>query len=297
MVSRGVPLRNGTCRHFFVSSGALAYDGKGWPWEWPLVWTGIIDPTRFVIVSKSLTRNPRQGNMHNMWLDGPRVVRFGRDWVVNGVGLSNPGIDWWISEVYPRLDRQLTMIPSIVAFSVKDAIEMIELLQALPGIEGIELNVSCPNTGEDHTALYLSISKAAVRTATIPLILKVSYADSVELILGASEGYAAIHAINSVPWILVFGDQPSPLEYHPKGIGKGGVSGPRILPYMLERVRVLGGRTTIPIIAGGGIYSLEAAHEAYRAGAAALSFGTVFLRKPWRANKIVATLCADSDSP
>jgi hypothetical protein len=46
-----------------VASGALAFDGKGWPWERPLVWLGLIKPELFTVVIKSLTRNPRRGNL------------------------------------------------------------------------------------------------------------------------------------------------------------------------------------------------------------------------------------------
>ena len=54
-------LSNGHCVEYVVASGSLAFDGKGWPWERPLVWLGLIKPELFTTFIKSLTLAPRAG--------------------------------------------------------------------------------------------------------------------------------------------------------------------------------------------------------------------------------------------
>jgi len=70
------------------------------------------------------------------------------------------------------------------------------------------------------------------------------------------------------------------------------VSGPLIYPYMLHRLNELKWQTKLPIIAGGGIYTADQSRETLAYGASAVSFGTVFLRRPWMPNRIVRTLSA-----
>ena len=58
-----ITFSNGRKIQYFVASGALAFDTKGWPWEWLLVWLGLIDRTLFGIAIKSLTKNKLKGNL------------------------------------------------------------------------------------------------------------------------------------------------------------------------------------------------------------------------------------------
>ncbi len=91
-----IALSNDHVFTYMVASGALAFDGKGWPWERPLVWSGLIKPELFTVVIKSLTRNPRPGNLR--WWKPWTCVRLIPGGAVNKVGLTNPGIEWWCRE-------------------------------------------------------------------------------------------------------------------------------------------------------------------------------------------------------
>ncbi len=44
-----ITLSNGHCFEYMVASGALGFDGNGWPWERPLVALGLIKPELFTI--------------------------------------------------------------------------------------------------------------------------------------------------------------------------------------------------------------------------------------------------------
>src|SRR6185369_4551400 len=97
-----IMLSNGHKFEYMAASGALAYNGKGWLWERPLVGLGLIEPRLFTIVIKTLTRKPRKGNLR--WWKPWTCVRLIPGGSVNKVGLTNPGIDWWCWEVAPTID-------------------------------------------------------------------------------------------------------------------------------------------------------------------------------------------------
>src|SRR3990167_3064599 len=82
---------NGHTFEYIVASGALSFDGKGWSWEQPWRWIGLLDPTLFTSVTKTLTLQSTKGNLR--WYNPFRCLRLVRGGVVNAVGLSNPGID------------------------------------------------------------------------------------------------------------------------------------------------------------------------------------------------------------
>lgn len=86
-----------------AASGALAFDGNDWPWEYPLRWTGLLDPSLFTIVIKTLTRHPRKGNLklYKPWT----CIRFLSNSAVNAVGLTNPGIEWWHKTIGPTVKK------------------------------------------------------------------------------------------------------------------------------------------------------------------------------------------------
>lgn len=275
---------NGEPVEFLTGSGALAYDGRGWIWEYPLRWMGILNPHEFTIVVKTLTLRPRKGNLR--WYAPWRAVRLIPGGAVNAVGLTNPGIDWWIRTCYPRMRRMgLQMVVSVYPESVEEARAFAEKLRPLQ-IAAIELNASCPNVAhcETDTVSHVHSLAVALREAGHPLIVKVGYDQPYVAIAQAVEGVAeAIHAINTVPWRLVFPEQRSPLAR----LGGGGVSGAPIRPFVREAVRRLREHTHLPIIAGGGIATLHDLEELWALGARAFSIGTLFLRAPWMPNRLV----------
>ena len=110
-----IRLSNGHVLDHVVASGSLAFDGKGWPWERPMVAAGLIRPELFTVVLKTLTRDPRRGNLrwHSPW----SCVALVPGGAVNKVGLTNPGVDWWVRDVGPKLDTE-TQGHRGLAFSV-----------------------------------------------------------------------------------------------------------------------------------------------------------------------------------
>lgn len=70
-----------------VASGALAFDGLGWWWERPLVRFGLVKPELFTVVLKTLTRQPRKGNLR--WWKPWDCVALIKDGAVNKVAFPD----------------------------------------------------------------------------------------------------------------------------------------------------------------------------------------------------------------
>src|SRR5271156_846569 len=90
-------------------------------------------------VSKTITLAPRAGN------PPPRLWEA-QAGLVNSIGLPNKGLERYISEDLPELER--LPVPLITNVMGSTAEEIAELLSACEGrseIAAVELNVSCPN--------------------------------------------------------------------------------------------------------------------------------------------------------
>jgi len=281
-------LSNGHAFEYMVASGALAFDGKGWPWERPLVWLGLIKPELFTVVIKSLTRNPRPGNLR--WWKPWTCVRLIPGGSVNKVGLTNPGVEWWCREVGPTLDFQKFPIVGSIFGDENELVEMAGMLNPF-GLVANEVNVSCPNTGHaiKQVEMVVNSVKAVKRASRHPVIAKVSADQDYLAIARGLVGVAEAISLNSVPWKTVFPHgKPTPLaklEKHVGG-GGGGVSGKPAQYHNWAAVESLAKQGSIPVI-GPSIMEFEDMEKLRRLGARAISFGAIHLRTPWKPTSIV----------
>ncbi len=280
-----ITLSNGHEFEYMVASGALAFDGKGWPWEWPLRWIKLIDLSLFTIVIKTLTRYPRKGNLR--WYNPLGCVRPMRGGTVNSVGLTNKGIDWWCREIGPKVSRRnISLVGSIFSNEVKELTDMAEMLNSFD-LVALEINASCPNTGEDllvNTGKIIESCLAVKKVSRFPLILKVSVVHDVRVIFaGFNKDIIEAISINSVPWNIIFPEKKSPLAH----LGGGGVSGKISQPLTWMLVGDLVCLTDdIPVI-GPSVWDFEDIEKLREMGAKAISFGSIFLRYPWRPTMFV----------
>ena len=272
-----IRLSNGHDFEYMTASGALGFDGKGWPWEQPWRWIGLLDPTLFTSVTKTLTLRPTEGNLR--WYNPFRCLRLVRGGVVNAVGLSNPGIDWWCRKIGPSVNS--TKIP-LVASIFGEPEELAEMVRILNDFDlvGLEINASCPNTETcilQDTARVIASCEAIKTNSRLPLILKVSVTHDISQIVKEVENLVEAISINSVPWAVAFLKCRSPLEI----LGGGGVSGKVAQPFTWSLVKKLAELTTIPVI-GPGVWDFDDLTKVRSLDAKAVSFGSVFMCYPWR---------------
>ena len=231
------------------------------------------------IVCKGTTLMPRRGNAQ------PRLVET-TGGLLNSVGLENIGIDALIEEKAPVWARwQVPVIVNVAGETIDEYVAVSRKLEGVPGVSGIELNVSCPNISAGGMEFGVDPKLAAqvtstVRTVTtLPVVVKLSpnVTDIREIALAVEEaGANAICLINTLKGMAIDIDQGKPCL----GNTVGGVSGPVIKPVALHMVFEAAKVVHIPVIGCGGIACAEDALEFIMAGATAIQIGAACLTSP-----------------
>ena len=152
------------------------------------------------VVVKGTTLQPRRGN------DGVRISET-LDGMLNCIGLENPGADYFLQAILPRISRyHMNVIVNISGSSAEEYGQLAERLD-VPGVAAIELNVSCPNV-KDGGIIFGTDPKAAAEVVTQakkhtkkPVILKLSpnVTDIAEMArAGEAAGADALSLINTL---------------------------------------------------------------------------------------------------
>jgi dihydroorotate dehydrogenase (NAD+) catalytic subunit len=206
--------------------------------------------------------------------------------MLNSIGLQNIGIDKCISDMAPVWSRWDTpVIVNIAGDSIEEFGQMAAMLDGVPGVAAIELNISCPNVDIGGIEIGQSIeasaraTRAAVRNTDLPVIVKLTpnVTDPVALAVACeAEGAAAICAINTVLGLAIDTSRQRPIL--PRA--RGGLSGPAIKPIALRIVYDVARAVHIPVIGCGGITTGEDAVEFLMAGASAVQVGTATFANP-----------------
>lgn len=231
------------------------------------------------VVSKGITMESRQGNRQ------PRVAQTPSG-MLNSIGLQNIGIDRVITEMAPLWEKwDIPVIANIAADTVDEFGEMARMLDGVPGIAALELNISCPNVDSGGLEIGQNIeasaraTRAAVRNTDLPVIVKLTpnVTDPVKLAVACEEaGAAAICAINTVLGMAI--DIRARQPVLPRA--RGGLSGPAIKPIALRIVYDVANAVHVPVIGCGGISTGEDAIEFLMAGASAVQVGTATFANP-----------------
>jgi len=272
-----ITLSNGFSFEECIASGALAFDCLGWPHERPLVWRGLIQPELCPVVMKTVTWEPRKGNLC-LWKPWTwKCVLPIPGGAINKVGLSNPGVKKWCKKIGPRLDYQKYAIIGSIFGNMKELIEMAHMMNQFD-FKALEVNYSCPNTehGLQGAEAVIASIKAVAEVSRHPIIIKISVAQDYLAIAKGLKGIAEAISINSVPFALVFPGEVSPL-LKLSGDGGGGVSGKPAQPLNWKATRELAEQDCLPVI-GPGIMEYEDMETVIKMmGASAVSFGVIHL--------------------
>lgn len=241
------------------------------------------------IVCKGTTREPRAG------APPVRMIETAAG-MLNAIALQNVGLDVVIAEKAPAwAGLDVPILVNVSGTSIDDYRSMVSSLDGVPGISGIELNISCPNVEDGGVAFGSRPDVAAEVTASsravtsLPLVVKLSpNVSDIRDIAAAVEaaGADAVSVANTVYGMAIDIRRRAPSLSNVTG----GLSGPAIKPYALYLVYQVAQEVSIPVIGIGGIMSAADAIEFLLAGATAVELGTALLIDPTCWQSIVAEL-------
>ena len=238
------------------------------------------------VVVKGISLKPMEGN------PPPRICETPCG-MLNAIGLQNVGMKKFLKEKLPYLRAFDTkVIVNVLGNTVQEYVRLAKALDEA-GVDGIELNVSCPNVkqggilfGTDRKALAKLIAKVRQAVSKSVIITKLSptVSNIPEFARTAEEnGSDAITLINTIPAMAIDAETWKPRLSNITG----GLSGPAIKPIAIRMVWEASNAVGIPVIGVGGIMNTQDAVEFMLAGATAIEVGTGNFLNPMATVEIV----------
>ena len=236
---------------------------------------------------KGTTGEQRFGN-------APHRITETPEGMLNAIGLQNPGADYVVNDILPKLDFSETrFIANVSGSTIEEYIEVTQKFDDSP-IDAIEINISCPNVKEGGVAFgndpeMSARVVAACRAVTKkPIITKLSpnqtdIQHNAKLCIEA--GSDAFAVINTVMGMAIDIHKKQPIIHN----NQGGLSGPAIKPIALLKVHEVYQVCkdhNIPIVGQGGVVNTTDAIEFLLAGATTVGVGTGLFYDPLCCNKI-----------
>lgn len=247
----------------------------------------LIDLTRLGgIIVKGTTLNPREGN------DYPRMAETASG-MLNCVGLQNKGAEYFCNHIYPQIkDIDTQMIVNVSGSTPEDYAECAAMIDELPNIPAIELNISCPNvknggmafgvTCEGASNVVRMVRKKYNKTLIVKLSPNVTNIADIARAVEA-EGADSVSLINTLMGMSVDIER----RCSRLSIGTGGLSGPAVKPVALRMVSQVAKAVNIPIVGLGGIINATDAIEFLMLGATAIEIGTANFIDPTVTIKVI----------
>lgn len=281
------------------------------------------------IVTKSITREPREGNA--TW----RIIE-NRAGMMNAIGLANVGLERFKTEIVPRIERFAkgtlprassqregasetpVVIGSISGFSIDEYVAVAAAMDEVDAIPAVEVNVSCPNVkhgcefgaepsllGELISALRPVLTKTRLFVKISPAVMGYTSAGEsgvVAVCRAAIESGAAPNGPNQRPGadaMVIANTVPAmaiDVRTREPRLSNvtGGLSGPAVHPIAVKLVhdayRGICRSTGTAIVGLGGVMNWEDAAEFVLAGASAAGIGTALFVDPRAPKKIAQGL-------
>lgn len=231
------------------------------------------------LVTKSITQKPRLG--HKV----PRTAETASG-MLNAIGLANVGIDAFIADKIPFLEKQKTkLIVNVAGATIAEYVEVSARLADIPRVDMLEINISCPNVDEGglefgQSPVLTEKCIAGVRKVfPRPIIAKLApnVTDITQIANAAHQGGAdAFAVINSLVGTSIDIESWRPRLTN----NKGGLTGPAIKPIALAMVDKVYNACKLPIIGIGGITDYRDVIEFLLVGASAVQVGTALFVRP-----------------
>ena len=246
-----------------VASGTFGYGRE---------FQDFIDLNRLgAIITKGTSLKPRPGNK------APRICETASG-MLNSIGLQNPGVEYFAEVDLPFLRKFDTkIIVNACGSTIEEYVELCKILNTLD-IDGVELNLSCPNVKAGCLAFgttYEGVKNVTSQVRKVldkPLIVKLTpnVTDITAPAKGAEDaGADAISAINTLLGMKIDINKRAPILAN----NTGGLSGPAIKPVAVRCVYQIAQSVNIPVMGLGGIMNGEDAIEFMIAGASTITIG------------------------
>src|SRR5574341_1386574 len=219
-------------------------------------YAGFVDLNRLGgVIVKGVSLKPIHGN------PPPRIWETPAG-MLNAIGLENPGVDVFINDKLPYLRKfDTAVIVNIFGYSLEDYVDVAGRLDGVPGVSGLEVNISCPNVKAGGIVFGTNLKAAfellsAVRKATKLLVMAID---------------VRCRRPRLANWT-------------------GGLSGPAIRPVAVRMVWQTAKAVSLPILGMGGIATAEDALEFILAGASAVAVGTANFVNPRATSDVIGGL-------
>jgi dihydroorotate dehydrogenase (NAD+) catalytic subunit len=205
--------------------------------------------------------------------------------MLNGIGIQNPGIEAWKSDMQDRIRQSAVPVWGSAVGETVDEFVTVAIGEESAGVAAVEVNLSCPNLDDGRifaldSVLSSEVVAAVVGSVTVPVGAKLSPAAAdVVAVAGAciDAGASFLTLTNTAPGFGVDIDRASPKLSG----GIGGYSGPGLKPISLRCVyEVARAFPRIPIVGCGGVSTGEDVVEYLMTGASAVGLGTVHFAEP-----------------
>jgi len=241
-------------------------------------------------VTKTITLNKRNGN------DQPRIFEV-RGGLINRIGLQNAGVENFVEDrIFMFVNHSTPIIVSIAGESIDEFCEVALILQKKASrlIAGLELNVSCPNVsdgtvfGSDPQLIY-NLVRSLKLEIDFPIIVKLTpnVTNICAIAKAVQDARAdAISLINTIKAAAHIPNGPNTGQWI-----RGGLSGPAIKHVALEKALEVSRAVSLPLIAMGGISSVQDALDFLRVqNVKAVAVGTATFLQPDTMVKIIEGL-------
>lgn len=240
------------------------------------------------IMIKATTLEERKGN------PTPRVAETSSG-MLNAIGLQNPGLQHILNHELKFLEQFDTpIIANVAGYTIEDYVEVSKEISKSPVVKALELNISCPNVKEGgiqfgtDPEVAKELTRRVKEVSEVPVYVKLSpnvtsIVDMAEAVAEYADGITMINTLVGMR-----------LDNFGKPILAnltGGLSGPAIKPVAINMVyQVRKALPEIPIIAMGGIATVEDIIDFISVGADAVAIGTMNFTDPMICPKLIKGL-------
>ena len=237
------------------------------------------------IITKGTSLKPRAGNKPSRVCETPSGM-------LNSIGLQNPGVEYFLEYDLPWLRKFDTkIIVNACGSTIDEYVELCKILNKAD-IDGVELNLSCPNVKAGCLAFGTTyegvkeVTREVRKVLDKPLIVKLTpnVTDITQTAKAVEDaGADGVSLINTLLGMSINVDTKRPFLAN----NTGGLSGPAIKPVAVRMVYQVAQTVNIPILGMGGITEGRDAIEFILAGAKAISIGAGNFIDPYTSIKTI----------